>query len=271
MPPSINNEVNLLLYVIATPIGHLGDLSQRAKDTLASCDAILCEDTRHSLKLLNHFSIQKKLISYHKFKEKKALDRIIQELKNGKTLGLISDAGTPCINDPGQILVNACIQEGIPISAIPGPCSVIQALVLSGFDTSRFQFIGFLPKKGKNVLKEALAFPGTTIAFESPERLLATLALIDENRHLAVAREMTKTFEECRRGTAKELLEHFRKHPPKGEIVLVIPEGDLPDELSPEELISLLRKYFGLSLKEAIKCAARLKGVPKRSIYQTTI
>lgn len=266
VPPS-PYKVNPLLFVIATPIGHLSDISQRALDTLRMCDVILCEDTRHSLRLFERYGIQKKLISYHKFKEKRALQDILEELKNGKNLGLISDAGTPCINDPGQILVDECLKLGIPVTAIPGPCSIIQALVLSGLDTQRFQFIGFLPKNPEKVLKEVSFFPGVTIAFESPERLLDTLALIDGEREIAVAREMTKSFEECRRGKAKDILAHFQKHPPRGEIVLLINRGVASDDLKAEELVSLLMEYLGYDLKDAIKQAAKLKGIAKREVY----
>lgn len=268
VPPKILPLSTSLLFIISTPIGNLSDISQRALDTLRGCDAILCEDTRHSLRLLERYEIKKKLISYHKFKEKESLQHILEELSRGKTFALISDAGTPCINDPGQILVNGCHDQGIQVSAIPGPCSIIQALVLSGFDTTRFQFIGFLPKKPKGALLEAMAFPGTTVAFESPERLLQTLTQIDGEREIAVVREMTKTFEECRRGKAKDILQHFLSKPPKGEIVLVISQGEIPDDLNVEELVSRLREYFGLSLKEAIKQAAHLKGLPKRQVYE---
>lgn len=257
-----------MLFIIATPIGNLGDISQRALDTLQSSDAILCEDTRRSAILLDRYGIKKKLISYHKFKEKESLEKILEELQLGKRLALISDAGTPCINDPGQILVNACREKGIEVSAIPGACSLIQALVLSGFDSSRFQFIGFLPKNPKETLRLAQAYPGTTVAFESPERLVDTLSAIDPDREVAVAREMTKTYEECRRGKAKELLAHFQAHPPRGEIVLLIKEGKPSDDLSLEELVEMLQEFHGLSLKEAIKQAAKLKDVPKRDVYK---
>jgi 16S rRNA (cytidine1402-2'-O)-methyltransferase len=257
-----------LLFVISTPIGHLGDVSKRALETLESCDAILCEDTRRSAILLDRYGIKKRLISYHKFKEKELLEKILSELEAGRQLGLISDAGTPCINDPGQILVEACIQKGIKVTAIPGPCSLIQALVLSGFDASRFQFIGFLPKKAEAVLRQAMSYPGLTVAFESPERLVNTLGLIDPDREVAVAREMTKSFEECRKGKAKELLEHFQSHPPRGEIVLIISQGEPPDDLSLEELVEMLQELHGLSLKDAIKQAARFKEIPKRDVYK---
>jgi 16S rRNA (cytidine1402-2'-O)-methyltransferase len=257
-----------LLFVIATPIGNLEDISKRALLALEQCDAILCEDTRRSSILLSRYSIKKPLLSYHKFKEKQLLEQILTELESGKNLALISDAGTPCINDPGQILVEACREKGIEVTAVPGPCSLIQALVVSGFDASRFQFIGFLPKPAKNTLKEVMGYPGVTVAFESPERLTDTLALIDPDRTIAVAREMTKTFEECRKGKAAEILDHFKKHPPKGEIVLMIGPGKAADDLSLEELVRMLQELHGLTLKEAIKQAARFKDIPKRQVYE---
>jgi 16S rRNA (cytidine1402-2'-O)-methyltransferase len=261
-----------LLYIIATPIGHLDDFSKRALQCLEASDAILCEDTRRSAILLERYQIRKKLISYHQFKEKSSLEGILARLAAGETLSLVSDAGTPCINDPGQLLVQACIDQKLPFTAIPGPCSVIQALVLSGFDTTRFQFLGFLPRKPEPLLKQSAAYPGTTVAFESPERLcdtLSVLSAIDPERKLAVAREMTKTFEECRRGTAPELLSHFTAHPPRGEIVLLLAPGTLPaDETSVEELVQMLQELHGLSLKEAIKQAARFKKLPKSDVYR---
>jgi 16S rRNA (cytidine1402-2'-O)-methyltransferase len=261
-----------LLFVVATPIGNLEDISQRAVKALSSCDLILCEDTRRSSILLERFQIQKKLISYHKFKEQESLARILEDLESGRTLGLISDAGTPCISDPGQILVQACIEKKLPVTVIPGPCSLIQALVMSGFDTARFQFIGFLEKNPEKQLRQALGYPGTTVAFESPQRIIETLDIIaklDPERSVAVAREMTKTFEECRRGKPIDLLTHFQAHPPRGEIVLIISSGKTPEEeLSLEETVQMLQDFHGLSLKEAIKEAARLKGVPKRDVYK---
>lgn len=268
MPPYFSPLGSLLLFIVATPIGNLEDISQRALAVLRECDAVLCEDTRRSSILLNRYEIKKSLHSYHKFNEKEALERILDELIAGKKIALISDAGTPCINDPGQILVDACLERGIPVSAIPGPCSLIQALVMSGFDTSRFQFLGFLPKNPVAVLKEVMGYPGVSIAFESPERLVDTLALIADDRRVAVARELTKTFEECRRGKASELLAHYKAKPPKGEIVIMIEAGKVPDDLTLEELVEMLQEIHGLSLKEAIKQAARFKDVPKRDVYQ---
>ena len=261
-----------MLYLVSTPIGHLEDVSQRALKTLAESDAILCEDTRRSSILLERYGIKKRLISYHKFKEKKALERVLEDLASGKSLSLVSDAGTPCINDPGLILVQACIERGIPFTAIPGPCSLIQALLLSGMETERFQFIGFLPRKAEPAIRQALGYPGTTVAFESPERLVPSLEIVkrlDPERRVALAREMTKAFEECRRGRAEELLAHFREVAPRGEVVLLIAGGALPgEELGVEELVEMLQDLHGFSLKEAIKAAARLKKVGKSGIYK---
>lgn len=261
-----------MLTLVATPIGNLEDISPRALKALSESDAILCEDTRHSAILLNRYGIKKPLYSYHKFKEKKALEPILQELRQGKRLALISDAGTPCICDPGGVLVANCVAEGIPIASIPGPCSLIQALVLAAFPIDRFQFLGFLPKSPLGTLKQALFYPGITIAFESPNRLVKTLKIIEAlspERPLAVAREMTKTFEECKRGTAASLCRHFQKAPPKGEVVLVVGEGAPPEEkLSSEECIGMLRNLHGLSLKEAIKESARLLKTPKKDLYK---
>ena len=257
-----------MLFIVSTPIGNLEDISQRALKALEASDAVLCEDTRRSSILLDRYGIKKKLISYHKFKEQRALDGILADLEEGRTFALVSDAGTPCINDPGQILVAACLEKGLEVSVIPGACSVIQALVMSGFDTTRFQFVGFLPKKPTAELRQAMTYPGTTVAFDSPERLVDTLELIDGNRRVAVVREMTKTFEECRRGPASEVLAHFKAHPPRGEIVLVIDAGNCPDDLSLEEIVQMLRELHGFSLRDAIKQAARWKDIPKRDVYK---
>jgi len=263
-----------MLYLVATPIGNLEDITKRALRVLEECDAILCEDTRRSSILLQKYGIRKPLLSYHQFKEKQLLSSILQRLQSGQNLALLSDAGTPCINDPGLLLVQACVAHGVPFTALPGPCSVIQALLLSGFETERFQFLGFLPRKPEKTLCSALRYPGTTICFESPERLVATLRTLerlDGNRKVAVVREMTKTFEECVRGMPREVLERFEKEAPRGEIVLVLAPGVVPEELPMEELIVMLQELHGLSLREAIKAAAKLLKVPKRAVYKQTL
>lgn len=222
---------------------------------------------------MSRYEIQKRLVSYHKFNEKKSLEGILADLESGMNIALISDAGTPCINDPGHLIVEACIERKIPFTLIPGPCSPILALVLSGMDTTRFQCIGFLPKSGiQKILRAALCYPGTTIAFEGPSRLVDTLQEIqklDPERKIAVAREMTKTYEECLRGSSKELIEHFEKTAPRGEIVLLIAGGSMPQEdLTLEECIEMLQELHGLTLKEAIKTAAHIKKIPKRDVYK---
>lgn len=264
-----------MLFFIATPIGNLEDISKRALDTLQSSDLILCEDTRHSLVLLRRYGIEKPLLSFHQFNEREREVRILSELRSGRNVCVLSDAGTPLISDPGLPLVQACIREGVAFTAIPGPCSPILALALSGFETNRFQFVGFLPReKGplKALLLPLLFYQGTSIAFESPERLLSTLAVIEAlapARELAVARELTKKFEECRRGAAAELLSHFRECEPRGEIVLLIRQGEPPDtEIGLVELVELLKNLHGLSTKEAIQVAAKLKDLPKSEVYR---
>lgn len=221
-----------MLYLIATPIGNLSDFSFRAIQAIQSCDYLLCEDTRHSLKLLSHYELAKPLKSYHSFNEAGREKQILTDLKDGKTIGLLSDAGTPGIADPGMRLVKRCREEEIPITAIPGACAAIVALTLSGFPTHKFQFIGFLPvKKGQRqrVLSESLLYPGTTVAYESPHRILSTLEILQTiapEHGIAIARELTKKFEEVIRGTPSILLERWENASPKGEFVLLIPEHD---------------------------------------------
>lgn len=261
-----------MLYLVSTPIGNLEDFSFRAIKTLQQCELILCEDTRRSSHLLEKYDIQKKLISYHKFNEKKQLLEILERLKLGQDIALISDAGTPCINDPGVILVQECKKENIAYTLIPGPCSPIAALVLSGFDSQQFQYVGFLPKSAQSFLKKILQYPGTSICLESPNRLEQTLQDIhklDPQRMVSVVREISKTFEECKTGPVTEILNYYLKHPARGEIVLVIQEGStLSDDLTIDETVKLLQDYHGLSLKEAIKSAAELKNIPKRDVYK---
>ena len=260
-----------MLYLVSTPIGNLEDFSFRAVKTLQQCELILCEDTRRSSHLLERYDIHKKLIAYHKFNEKKQLQEILDRLKLGQDIALVSDAGTPCINDPGVILVQECKKEKIPYTLIPGPCSPIAALVLSGFDSQPFQYVGFLPKSGQSFLKKILQYPGTSICLESPNRISQTLQEIqklDSQRMVSVVREISKTFEECMTGTVTEILDHYLKHPAKGEIVLVIQAGsNISDDLTIQETVELLQSFHGLSLKEAIKIAADLKRVPKRDVY----
>lgn len=268
-----------VLYLVATPIGNLADISFRAIDILKKCDYILCEDTRHSRVLLNHYGIQTPLKSFHRFNEASAEEVIIADLKDGKEVALISDAGTPLISDPGCKIVARCRLDGIEICAIPGPCAAIEALILSGFPTVQFQFIGFLPKKEKELqmaLNQASLYPGTTIAYESPHRIeetLKQLASILPQRKLSISRELTKLHEETLSGTAQEMLNHFKNHPPRGELVLLISppaEKIFLENLSLQELVEMFQKDLQLSKKEAIKMAAEVRHVPKREVYKLT-
>lgn len=269
-----------MLFLVATPIGNLNDITLRALDTLKSCDLILCEDTRTSIKLLNHYQIKKPLLAYHKFNETSQIKQIIEKLQSGLKICLISDAGTPLISDPGYKLVEQCIKENIEITSIPGPCAAIDALLLSGLDTQKFQFVGFLPKKVselKSALQDYTVYPGTTICYESPERLLKTLELLktlNPGISTAVARELTKIFEEVLRGTAQELCECARNKPLKGECVLMIQGKERKEDfshLSIQEHIALVEETYSLTRKEAIKLVAEQRQLPKRAIYKQTI
>ena len=217
-----------MLFLIATPIGNLKDVSARALEMIATCDYLLCEDTRRTRILLDHYQLKVPLKSFHLFNEAAKQDRVIEDLKHEKTIGLVSDAGTPGISDPGERLVAKCRQEEIPVVPIPGPCAAIAALSASGLATSRFQFFGFLPrKKGrlKKILSEILAYQGTSVCYESPYRLAETLkilASLDPHRECVVAREITKKFETFTKGPSANLLTHFSAARAKGEIVLLI-------------------------------------------------
>ncbi len=218
-----------MLYVVATPIGNLGDITLRALEILKGVDLIAAEDTRHSGILLKHYQIKKPLISYHEHNEAMRTAQLIERLAAGEKIALITDAGTPGLSDPGARLIRECIKRELPFTIIPGPSSIATALVGSGFSAERFFFGGFLPNKSGQRERElrvaAAAREETSIYFESPYRLTKTLKTCGEimpDRQLCVARELTKKFEEFRRGTPAELLIHYEAHPPKGEIVLVI-------------------------------------------------
>jgi 16S rRNA (cytidine1402-2'-O)-methyltransferase len=216
------------LLIVPTPIGNLEDITLRAISTLKSVDLILAEDTRTSGKLLKHFEISTPMQSYHMHNEHKILDRIIEKLKSGFEIALISDAGTPAISDPGFLLTRACVAEQISVECLPGATAFVPALVNSGLPNDRFIFEGFLPiKKGRQTRLKLLAEEERTIVlYESPHKLNKTLEQIclffGEDRQISISRELTKLFEETRRGTAKELLDHYSKAAVKGEIVIVI-------------------------------------------------
>ena len=216
------------LYIVPTPIGNLEDITLRAITVLKSVDLILAEDTRISGKLLKHFEIGTQMHSHHMHNEHKTVQGIIQKLKSGTTIALISDAGTPAISDPGFLLTRACVENNIPVDCLPGATAFVPALVNSGLPNDKFVFEGFLPvKKGRQTRLLLLAEePRTIILYESPHKLIKTLSQICEyfgqERQVSVSRELTKLFEETQRGTAKSILEHYTNRSPKGEIVIII-------------------------------------------------
>jgi 16S rRNA (cytidine1402-2'-O)-methyltransferase len=216
------------LYLVATPIGNLEDITLRALRTLRECDAVAAEDTRHTGHLLRHFDISKPLLSYFKFNEAKRSEEILERLRRGERIALVTDAGTPGISDPGERVVQAAIAAGFRVEAVPGPCAVIAALTASGLPTNEFHFIGFLPHKPgqrRKALERASNVSGTLVLYESPyriEKLLAELAEIGPDRRIVLARELTKKFEEFLRGTPAELLAILKKRILKGEFVVLV-------------------------------------------------
>lgn len=217
-----------MLYVVATPIGNLGDITLRALEVLKNVDLVAAEDTRHSGILLKHYQVEKPLISFHEHNEAMRTAQFVERLSAGEKIAVITDAGMPGISDPGARLVRECITRGLDFTIIPGPSSILTALVGSGFPAEKFFFGGFLPIKSgqrERELRAAAAREETSIYFESPYRLTKTLKAavnVLQERHLCVARELTKKFEEFRRGTAAGLLTHYEMRPPKGEIVLLV-------------------------------------------------
>ena len=270
------------LYIVATPIGNLSDMTPRAVETLKAVDLIAAEDTRNSIKLLNRFDIHTPMTSYHEFNRFEKAEELVGELLSGKDIALITDAGTPCISDPGDVLTAACARHGIPVTSVPGASAVVTALTLSALSARRFVFEGFLPPvKQKKERREALSRireeTRTIVLYEAPHHLKNTLSelseLLGEERRVSLCREMTKLHEEVIRttlGEAKEL-------EPRGEYVLVI-EGKDPEELQKEkakgfEALSLsehMRRYLseGLSEKDAMKAVAKDLGLTKRDIYK---
>ena len=275
----MENQKKGNLYIIATPIGNLEDITLRAIRILKEVDLIAAEDTRHTLKLLNHLEISKPLISYHRHNEEIRTEELIKELKTGKNIGLVSDAGTPGICDPGEEIIKKCIEESIKVVPIPGACAMINALITSGISTKEFIFLGFLPlnkKSRKEKLEEIKNANKTIILYEAPHKLKNTLndlSDILQSREVVLARELTKIHEEYIRGTVKELMEKTDNL--KGEMILIIEKNNKDNE---EELNSLnnlpLEEHYnfyekrGLNKKEIIKKIAKDRNVSKNEIYQ---
>lgn len=259
------------LYIVATPIGNLGDVTLRAIETLSRCDAIACEDTRVTGKLLKHLGISKPLWRYDEHTEAKSTDAVVSSL-GSKAVALVSDAGTPLVSDPGYRLARAARDAGLMVTTIPGACAAIAGLTLSGLPSDRFLFAGFLPVKDKarrDMLEELAPIDTSLVFYETGPRLMKSLVAIDEllpGREIAVAREITKLHEECRRGMGAGLMAHFDAHPPKGEIVLMVgpppddgPAGD-PDELLREALETM-------KASQAAAHVAKLTGMDRKALY----
>jgi 16S rRNA (cytidine1402-2'-O)-methyltransferase len=265
------------LAVCATPIGNLDDVTLRVLDELRGADVVLCEDTRHTGVLLERHGIRARLLSYHEHNEAKRAAELLPRLEAGERVALVSDAGLPAISDPGARLVGAALEAGVPVSVLPGPSAVESALVASGFDVARYQFVGFLPR-GRGELaalwRELAQWCHALVAFESPNRLPRTLASLAEalpDRPVAVARELTKRFEEVVRGTASEVAEHFAEGA-KGEITLVVGPAPVEREADDEVLAAVAALVRGgASRKIAADVVSRLTGVPKRRLYDASL
>lgn len=273
-------EENGILYIVATPIGNLEDITLRAIRVLKEVDLIAAEDTRHTLKLLNHFEISKPLISYHRHNEEVKTEILIKKLKEGQNIALVSDAGTPGICDPGEEVIKKCIEEQIKVIPIPGASAMINALICSGISTKRFYFLGFLPlnkKLRENELKKIKENTDTTIIYEAPHKLKTTLKdlkEIIESRRIVLARELTKVHEEFLRGNIEEIIEKSENL--KGEMIIVIEGKTIEKEESDLNKLTLEEhyKYYenqGIDKKEIIKKIAKDRNVNKNEIYKKFI
>ncbi len=256
------------LYCVATPIGNLKDITVRALETLQQCDIIACEDTRTSRKLLAHYGISKPLWIYHDHNANAKRNDILNAIRDGKSIALISDAGTPLISDPGTKLVRACQEERLYITTLPGASAVIAALVLSGLMSHAFAFVGFCEPKH---MQKWFTFDGNLVFFESPRRLVQTLKRMSttfHNRKVAVVREITKMFEEVRGNDFESVITHYNAHPPKGEIVIVLGEAHINTSPSIDAIDEALTKALEtLSIKDAAHMVATIFDLPKKEIY----
>ena len=262
------------LFLVATPIGNLGDITLRALETLKSVDRIACEDTRTSFTLLKHYGIKAPLVAYHHHNEATATEHLIADLQSGQKIALVSDAGTPLLSDPGARLVSACIEAGIRVTPLPGASALLAAVTIAGLPASQFFYAGFLPVKTgarKQALEKVATIPATMVFYEAPHRLLETLEAMQEvygQRSVAVARELTKLHEECVRGSLAEVLAHFTATAPRGECVIVL-EG-APDEtpMDDEAVDAALRQAMQTErTKDAAAIVAKRANRSKSDVY----
>ena len=271
-----------MLYLVPTPIGNLGDISVRCRETLEQADFIAAEDTRVSLKLLNHLGIKKSLVSYYEHNKAFKGDKIVERILAGETCALVSDAGSPAISDPGEDLVKQCAAAGITVCAIPGPCAAITALSISGQATGRFCFEGFLSTSKKSRREHLESLQGeqrTMIFYEAPHKLLSTLEDLRDafgnDRGISLCRELTKLHEEVVRTTLGEAVEKYTANPPKGEFVLIVAGAEAPvkEEASETDAAARVAQLIeeGLSRKDAVKQTAKELGLPKNVVYDIAL
>ena len=282
-PDNINETTAGTLYLCATPIGNLGDITERVLRTLEEVDLIAAEDTRNTLRLLNHFGIKKPLTSYHEYNKVTKAEELITKLRNGQNIAVVTDAGTPAISDPGEVIAAMCIEQGIRVTSLPGACALITALTMSGMPSRRFCFEGFLPpdkKERRYILEQLKREERTTILYEAPHHLRGTLQELYDSlgdRKITLCRELTKKFEEALPMTLESAIVYYSENEPRGEYVLVMAGEDRAaleeekrvkfEEMSLEEHMAMYTDQ-GLSRKEAMKKVAADRGVSKRDIYK---
>ena len=271
-----------MLILVPTPIGNLGDISPRAAEALAQADFIAAEDTRVSIKLLNHLGLKKQLVSYHEHNKQESGPHILTRLQNGESCALVTDAGTPAISDPGEDLVRLCRENGVSVTAIPGPCAAITALAMSGLPTGRFTFEGFLSvnkRSRREHLQSLLEETRTMIFYEAPHKLLTTLGDMQEafgaDRPICLCRELTKLHEEAVKTTIGQALSYYQENSPRGEYVLIV-GGTAPKEQaapSMEECIDRVNalRQSGLSMKDAVKQVSKDAGIPRNTLYDAEL
>ena len=274
------------LYLCATPIGNLKDITERVLETLKNADLIAAEDTRNSMKLMTHFDIHAPMTSYHEHNKYEKADELVEKLMGGTNVALITDAGTPAISDPGEVLVQKCIEAGVPVTSLPGPSAVITALTLSGLSAGRFSFEGFLSrnkKERREILEELKHEKRTIIIYEAPHHLKATLKDLLQalgDRRIAICRELTKKHEDIMRGTLSDAAAYYEENDPRGEYVLVI-EGVGKEETDPEDtafykelpIEEHMKMYekTGMERKEAMKAVAKDRGITRREVYRSLL
>jgi 16S rRNA (cytidine1402-2'-O)-methyltransferase len=260
------------LVVCPTPIGNLRDVTLRVLDALREADAIACEDTRRTRVLLDRYEIAGTLVSYHEHNERERARELVGRVKRGELVALVSDAGMPLVSDPGYTLVQACLAAGVPVEVLPGPSSMLAALVASGLPTERWLFVGFLPRRRAELERVLLYVPDTLVAFESPRRLATALRVLaghDPARPAVVCRELTKLHEEVRRGSADELAAHYEANPARGEIVLVV-GASAPERAGHDEALTALRALVeaGARARPAAGVVAKFTGVSANELYR---